>query len=284
MGAVRAQLGQTAPLSPLLAVRSGYAESPGWFMVQAAEFDPEPLTVRSLRVRDTYASETIVRALLELMASELWFDRNAREEYALTEKGRAMLASIFARRRSWIERLDARGAPVDELAQSVRALIDASCATEHAWCIRHSRRRAHLQEISPLGVIFQALEDFNAFRDDAHMAAWQAAGVTGHVWETFAFVSGEQAANAGALLEQLHYRGYTRAEFADALTALAWRGWVEPADDENYRVTPQGRDVRAQVERATDEYFFAPWRALSTAEVTRLYGQLETLKLALERG
>lgn len=126
-------------------------------MVQAAEFDPEPLTVRGLRVRGTYASESLVRALLELMASEMWFDRNAREEYALTEKGRAMLSAIFARRRGWLERLDVRGAIVADAAQTLRALIDASCAMEHAWCVRHSRRRAHLQEVSPLAVIFQSI-------------------------------------------------------------------------------------------------------------------------------
>lgn len=113
-------------------------------MVQAAEFDPEPLTVRAVRVRDTYASESLVCALLELMASEMWFDRRAREEYALTEKGRAMLSAIFARRRGWLERLEVRGAQVDALAQTLRALIDASCATEPAWCVRHSRRRAQL--------------------------------------------------------------------------------------------------------------------------------------------
>lgn len=106
LSAIRARVNETAPLSPLLAVQSGYAESPGWFMVQAAEFDPEPLTVHTLRVRDIYASERIVQSLLELMASEKWFDRNARDEYALTNAGREMLEKIFARRRGWLERLE----------------------------------------------------------------------------------------------------------------------------------------------------------------------------------
>jgi hypothetical protein len=56
-------------------IRAGLAESPGWFMVQAAEFDPEPLTVENLRVRDIYASGRIVQALLELLAGEQWLDR-----------------------------------------------------------------------------------------------------------------------------------------------------------------------------------------------------------------
>ena len=76
------------PRHPLLQLRAGLAESPGWFLVQAAEFDPEPLTVAALRVRDIYASERIVQALLELMAGEQWFDRQG-EVYTLTEHGRA---------------------------------------------------------------------------------------------------------------------------------------------------------------------------------------------------
>ncbi len=50
---------------PLLQVRRGLAEAPAWYLIQAVEFDPAPLTVAGLRVRDIYASERIVAALLE---------------------------------------------------------------------------------------------------------------------------------------------------------------------------------------------------------------------------
>src|SRR5215213_3454390 len=76
------------PEPAILQLRAGLAESPGWFLIQAAEFDPEPLTVTNLRVRDIYASERIVQALLDLMASEGWLDRSAQDAYALTAKGR----------------------------------------------------------------------------------------------------------------------------------------------------------------------------------------------------
>lgn len=278
---VRARLGHTTPLSPLLTVRAGYAESPGWFMVQAAEFDPEPLTVQNLRVRDVYGSEKLVRALLELMASEKWFDRSARDEYALTDTGREMLSNIFARRRSWLEQLTAQLPAYEHLAQTLRRLIDAGCELEQAWCVQHSRRRAPLQEISSLGVIFQAFEDVNAARDDAHMAAWQPTGATGQEWETFTFVADETATTAGALFDQLHYRGFTRAEYADTLNALAWRGWLERAGDETYRVTAKGRELRAEVEQKTDTIFYAPWQTLSESELAEFYNELESLQKAL---
>jgi hypothetical protein len=79
MRAAQSRAGQTAgPVGgPLLQIQRGYAESPGWFLIQATEFDPEPLTIAGLRVRDIYASERMVAALLDLMAAEqrnLWIN------------------------------------------------------------------------------------------------------------------------------------------------------------------------------------------------------------------
>ena len=106
MGAARAREAEPPPPTPpILQLRAGLAESPAWFLMQAAEFDPEPLTVERLRVRDVYASERIVAALLDLMAGEKWFDRQG-DEYALRFEGRAILERIHANRYRWLGTLD----------------------------------------------------------------------------------------------------------------------------------------------------------------------------------
>jgi hypothetical protein len=74
---------------PLLQLRRGRAEAPAWFLVQALEFDPEPISVEKLRVRDIYASERIVFSLLELMASEKWLTPAGKGEFILAPAGRA---------------------------------------------------------------------------------------------------------------------------------------------------------------------------------------------------
>ena len=85
---------QSEPLPPsdnvLLQLRRGYAESPAWFLVQAQEFDPEPLSVSRLRTRAVWSSERIVSAILDLMASEKWLDRLG-DDYYLTQDGRLMI-------------------------------------------------------------------------------------------------------------------------------------------------------------------------------------------------
>ena len=276
MAAVRSQSGEAPPDPPaIFRLRAGYAESPGWFMVQAAEFDPEPLTVEKLRVRDIYASETIVQTLMELLASETWFDRIG-DAYHLTEAGRNMM--IHVKTRAWEpltkvnDRLNMDVARLENLmGRTIQASLEQGAVD--TWCLAHSRNRAPDDEAAPVVKIYQYLSDYNAFRDDAHMAAWAGHDISGHTWEAFSFVGDGEAASADDLFEKLHYRGYTRAEFATALDDLVQRGWLEG----DFAVTEKGKAVRAEAERLTDEYFYGPWACLSAAEYDELLQLLDEL-------
>jgi hypothetical protein len=259
----------------LLQLRAGRAESPGWFLTQAAEFDPEPLTVENLRVRDVYASERLVQALLELMASEEWLDRSAHRAYNLTPKGRAVVQRRIQCQRDLTAGLaPLAAADLAQLARLLGQLIDASLAAPAppgSWCLAHSRRRAPAHDAPELVRIAHYFSDFNAFRDDAHMAAWQPHQLDGYVWEAFATLCDGEADSAAALFEQLAYRGYSVGEYATALEVLARRGWLEPATTTGaYRITADGRTAREVVERLTDSYFYAPWSCLTEAQIAEL--------------
>jgi len=272
---------QPEPLPAALQVRRGLAESPGWFLIQASEFAPTPLTVYNLRVRDIYASERIVAALLELMAGEQWLDRDMAGGYHLTDAGRAWVERLRPERHALIATLDAGDVPVARLADLLGRVVDASLDSAEppgTWCLAHSRRRAPAAAAPPLVQIFQYVEDINAFRDDAHMAAWRAHDVDGYVWESFAYVADGRATEAAAQFEQLAYRGYSRAERAAALDELARRGWLEPANDHAYRATEAGRKVHAEVERRTDDLFYAPWSCLSADELAAAHMLLVELR------
>jgi hypothetical protein len=267
------------PQPAILQLRAGLAESPGWFLIQAAEFDPDPLAVANLRVRDVYASERLVQALLELMASEQWLDRSAQGTYALTAKGRAALQRRLQRRHELaVERLPVPVGEVDRIAALLGRLIEASMAAPvppGSWCLAHSRRRAPAQEAPVLARIAQYFSDFNAFRDDAHMAAWQSYTLDGYVWEAFSLVFAGAADSAASVFAQLAHRGYSCDEYAAALEVLARRSWLEQAATAGtYRVTADGRAVRAVVERLTDSYFYAPWSCLAEDEVAELHALL----------
>ena len=280
MTAVQQQREQPDPL-PLLEVRRGRAESPAWYMIQAAEFDPEPLTVAKLRVRDIYASETMALALLEMLASETWLDRRG-DEYYLTEEGRTVMNRLKTRAANLLqgvappEQID-----VARLEGLLRRVIEASlaCPTPPGnWCLAYSRRRASGDEAPALVRLYHYIADFNAFRDDAHMAAWQPLGVRGYEWEAFSFVASGQTETAATLVHQLAYRGYSQEDYAAALHNLAERGWLVQEGD-TCQLTEAGRTVQAEAEQRTNDYFYAPWHeALNEAELGEAIELLRCLR------
>ena len=74
--------------------------------------------------------------------------------------------------------------------------------------------------------LLQYMDDFNAFRDDAHMATWGLYGVTGQEWEAFAIVYDGTADTAEVIFDKLSHRGYSRSEYTAALKKLAECGWL----------------------------------------------------------
>ena len=271
-GAAERAGAQSPPPHPLLLLRRGLAESPGWFLVQAAEFEPQPLTLADLRVRDIYASERIVRALLDLMASERFLESGVPGAYHLTETGRAALRQSRQRQHALLATLepalgDEGSRLVELLGQLIRASLESG-PPPGPWCLTHSRRRAPEPRATPLAHLAQYCDDMNAFRDDAHMAAWQPLGISGHAWEAFALCCQGDAASADGVYEILAYRGYVRDEYAVALDQAAQHGWLEAGSAaDTYAVTAAGRALRADVERRTDHYFFGPWSGLTEQEI-----------------
>lgn len=288
--AMRQQMNESLPpLPPALQIRPGYAESPGWFMVQAAEFAPEPLTVQNVRVRDIYASERIVQALLELLAGERWLDREG-EAYHLTKSGQALITQLQNRSQAMLtaSELPMPSEQLNKLEANLRQIIDNGLVHGSGtppWCLAHSRNRAPGDDTAVALKLNQYFSDFNAFRDDAHMAAWQPKESEGYIWEAFSVIAGNTANNATDIYDTLFYRGYSKGEYQAAINALISRNWVEvevPSD--NVRMTPLGKDIHKEVEQLTDAYFFAPWKLLSQEEqaqtvqlLQQLFDQLEAV-------
>ncbi|MFK7805278.1 MAG: hypothetical protein AB8G95_26840 [Anaerolineae bacterium] len=287
MGAIRGKETEPTPAPPpLLTIRGGYAESPAWYMVQAAEFDPKPLTVANLRVRDIYASETLAAALLEMLASEKWLSRRG-ESYYLTESGRQIIKTMQERPKKLLADLNPLPSnEMERLERLLRRIIDGSLAAPTppgAWCLAHSRNRAPADNSLPLIKIFHYLSDFNAFRDDAHMAAFMPYEPDGYIWEAFTLIVGQTADSATTLFDQLAYRGYAEEDFAQALTHLVSRGWLGPSKSVGtFQPTAAGTEIKNKVEALTDEYFYAPWLLLTADEQEELNNLLNKLKTNLQ--
>ena len=118
--------------------------------------------------------------------------------------------------------------------------------------------------------------DLAAYRDDAHLAAWQPHNIEGHAWEAFTCLWRGEATTLDGLCQKLERRGYCRDEYGQALQDLMWRGWVTEEAGE-LSVTVLGREIRGAVEEATDQTFYAPWSCLSRGETEELRTLLNLL-------
>jgi DNA-binding MarR family transcriptional regulator len=148
-------------------------------------------------------------------------------------------------------------------------------------CISATHRGHPDQEYAPLAEIDQHLDDLSAFRDDAHLAAWEPYDVSGLAWEALTFVWRGDASTPEELVEKLPLRGHSVEIYTEALNDLESRGWVEKTPD-GYRVTEKGRALRQEAEDATDRYFFAPWACLSSDEKVQLHWLLTQLRNNLQ--
>jgi hypothetical protein len=128
--------------------------------------------------------------------------------------------------------------------------------------------------------IRECLMDIFAYRDDAHLSAarpyFNEAGI---VWNAFSAVCGGNAVSATQIAEETAFRGYEARDFDLALQAAVEAGWVEPAGQpRTFRPTVKGLEMRAQVEKLTEDYFYAPWQDLSLPELDEVRDLLASLR------
>jgi len=92
-------------------------------------------------------------------------------------------------------------------------------------------------------------------------------------------VATSSAVTAAQIAETMSFRGYDTFEFEAALKAAVQVGWLEAAENPGaFRPTQKGRELREQVERLTDEYFYHPWTIFSPAELDEFYTLLTKLR------
>lgn len=130
-----------------------------------------------------------------------------------------------------------------------------------------------------------------AFRDDCHIAAWQAAGYDGptfdvlsYVWSsppdvTYTKMGGHRTVDD--LATALEPR-QERADVERGVEALVRRGDMI-RDGADVRLTPHGQSTRDAIEDDTDRRFFAIWD-LDDAAIARLGADMRAVIDALPKG
>lgn len=256
-------------------------DAPGaLFMLHlASRVHPEPLTTAFVHQLYPYGSQSKYRSQIDGLV-EAGYLEAASGGFRFTEAGQAAYDQL---NRGFYDELARIGdrltvdmvRTVELLNKVVEAMVKAP-EPEPTAALESSRRIHPGIDVHGLVQIDAANDDLGAFRDDCHIAAWREYNVDGYVWETFSNVWEGEHNTAATLGERYAFRGYTEADYADALAQLVGRGWVVE-NESVFVLTDEGRALRERAEMATNRYFYAPWVVLNKEEREELHGLLNQL-------
>jgi DNA-binding MarR family transcriptional regulator len=248
-------------------------------LIQAAGFDPEPLLSKAIRRRFPYSAASNWDEPLSVLAARGLLAGDGDGGYQFTDDGRSTFTRFIDTFRDFLATVET-DLDLDRLAALLGRIVNACLNVPEppgAWAMQHSHKLMPAEDASALARIDQLLDDLNAFRDDAHIAAFAPYEIKGHGWELFTKLWREEVANAAEMAEKASFRGYSEADYAAALDDLVARGWVE-ADGDKFILTDAGKEIREAAEVQTDRYFYLPWHALNLAETD----EMRTLLTGLE--
>jgi hypothetical protein len=247
-----------------------------------SELGLEIFSVEDFQMRDPFTNPEQFEKTFARFDVKGWVFPSPDEEYQVSSKAQEAVLQIVNAGNMQLAGFDLLSTA--ELKQTLVFLKQVTTSNLEApeppqkWAIVKRFRVAN--EGSPLIVqIKESLMDLFAYRDDAHLsAAYPHFGQAGIVWSVLGSIWKRSAVNASQMAEAMSFRGYEEDDYEVAIQAAVELGWVEPSDIHNtYRITQKGRELREQVERLTDEYFYHPWSVLAEKDIDKLYNLLTKL-------
>ena len=153
-----------------------------WGLLLAAiAFEPESVSPAQLLVRSPYTSPEKYLSRLHSLAEGGYLVESGQGEFMLSERGKkAALQFIHDVRVAMAEADPLPKAKTMKVCETLDALVAACLNTPQppdTWSIRHSFRLMPEKD-PPLPYLEQAFSCLSAYRDDAHLAAWQESGLS----------------------------------------------------------------------------------------------------------
>jgi DNA-binding PadR family transcriptional regulator len=241
-------------------------------------------SVEEFQQRDPFSNPEQFERLFPRLEIKGWIIPMRDEgRYEVTDKAREAVRQIIQTGDSHLSKFEsATDLNLERLLSFLKQIVLANNAAPEPpekWAIE---RRFHVAtKHSPVIVqIRECLMDLFAYHDDAHLSAarphFNQAGI---VWTVLGAVATGSAVTAEQMAETMSFRGYETYEYEAAIKAAIQVGWLETAEvADTFRPTSKGRELREQVEKLTDEYFYAPWTTFSPNELDEFYNLLTKLR------
>jgi hypothetical protein len=260
-------------------------ESRIWgILLSVKNFEPDHTTPAHLLVRVPYTAAELYLAQLYEATQAGYLEEVNTGKFRLSSRGRSELNRFITDARDAMLKADPLSRDDSlKLADLLDKLVINCLETDpppDTWSIRLSHKLMPSKD-QRMPYIEQQFSCLAAFRDDAHLAAWQQSGLSATALETLTYLWRDQANSITSLTRLLAHRGHSLWVYADALAVLREYGYVA-GDDDVLIVTPLGREFRSQVEEDTDRFFYAPWICLTDPEKSELTQLLIKLRNGLK--
>jgi hypothetical protein len=259
-------------------------------LLVARAIEPDSISPERIRRRYPYAARTNWEQPMTTLAERQLLEAQGDSSYRLTPGGSALVTRLLREFYAGLAGIEKAIEPVYAPAEVDRldALLNKIVAAGLDSPIDHpgltdSHGLVPDGPATALARIDQALDDLNAFRDDAHLAAWQPLQVAGEAWELLTFMWRGEVKNADEMAEKVAFRGHSRETYQSALGDLIRRGWVRAAGENSFELTASGRQVREEAEAVTDRNFYTPWQVLTDNETNEVHDLLKRLTPALQQ-
>ncbi len=247
-----------------------------------SELGLDNFSVEAFQKRDPFTNPEQFERLFARLEIKDWIEPIPDGKFQVTQKARNAARQIIQAGDNYLAGFKPRdGLDLPRLMTFLKQLTMAN-GVEHEpptkWAI--SRRfRVAGKESAPIAQIREYLMDVYAYRDDSHLSAarphFNEAGI---VWLVLGLLVSEEEVTAQLIAEKLEFRGYEPFDYQIALDAAVEVGWAELTNiPGTYCPTAKGREIREQVERLTDEYFYRPWSVMMANELDEFYTQLTKL-------
>jgi hypothetical protein len=249
-----------------------------------AELGLETFSIEEFQKRNPFSNPEQFKRLFPRLELKGWIIPMRDDgRYQVTEKTRDAVRRIIQVGDAQLVKFEADSdLDLNRLLSFLKQIVLANNAAPEPpekWAIA---RRFHVAtRNSPVIVqIRECLMDLFAYHDDAHLSAarphFNQAGI---VWSVLGAAATGNAVTAEQMAETMEFRGYEIDEYEVAIKAAIEIGWLEVADVPGaFRPAQKGKELREQVEKLTDEYFYRPWAMFSPNDLDELYNLLLKLR------
>jgi hypothetical protein len=185
----------------------------------------------------------------------------AGDSYTVTPQGRALVERLERAGRAYLATLD-----LLLLADLTRLADTLGEIAARLWVAAEPAAKPHQARVRrlpsavgepPMARLEEAVYTLWMARDDAHNAAWWAAGFDGPVFDLLTRIWAGEADTVAQLIERV--AGGQRAEDVErGVVNLIAHNYLT-AENETLKLTSAGRATRDAIEDETDRIYFAPW-------------------------